>query len=160
MEVGEKLREELLRGILGSFKVLYGDGEYILKFSKTLGDPSFEEAKSALRVAKAILELSSTIDNPLDRDRLVREAFDSLFHAARIAAMTYLSTEVSRWGLIRRMLPEPYREEFKEIVNVLHINYFYHGDYSRDSVKEEFEYWYSKVEYFVHRLEKALEKVY
>ena len=68
VEVSEKLREELLRGILGSFKVLYGDGEYILKFSKTLEDPSLEKAKFALRVAKAILELSSTIDNPLDRD--------------------------------------------------------------------------------------------
>jgi len=35
---------------------------------KTLEDPSLEKAKFALRVAKAILELSSTIDNPLDRD--------------------------------------------------------------------------------------------
>ncbi|RLE59440.1 MAG: hypothetical protein DRN53_07125 [Thermoprotei archaeon] len=98
----------------------------IFELSKALGDSSFEEAKSALRVAKAILVLSSTIDNPLDRDRLVREAFDPLFHAARIAAMTHLSTEVSMWGLIGKMLPESYREELKEIVNVLHIKYFYH----------------------------------
>ncbi|MEM2709131.1 MAG: hypothetical protein QW534_05725 [Candidatus Methanomethylicia archaeon] len=65
--------------------------------------------------------------NLLDMDRLIREAFDALFHAARIASMTYLSIEVSRWDLIRRELPEPYGDKFKEFIKVLHIKYFYHG---------------------------------
>jgi len=156
IEVGRELREELLRGILGSFKIIYGDGKYILEYAKTLRDPSFEEARSALRVAKSILELSFTTTNKLDKDRLVREAFDSLFHAARIAAMTYLSTEVSRWGLIRRMLPEPYRSEFKETIDTLHIEYFYNGNYPKNRTKEEFDKWYKKVEKFIDELEREL----
>ena len=85
----------------------------------------------------------------LDRDRLFREAFDSLFHAARIAVMTYLSTEASRWGLLRRMLPEQYNKQFKEFIDLLHIKYFYHGEYPREDVDEEFNKWFSEVERFV-----------
>ena len=40
----------------------------------------------------------------------------------------YLSTEASKWGLIRRILPEPYRSEFKEFIDILHVEYFYHGN--------------------------------
>ncbi len=48
---GQELREELIRGILGAFNILYGNGRYVLEYAKRLGDPTFEEAKSALRVA-------------------------------------------------------------------------------------------------------------
>ena len=129
---GQKLREELIRGVLGAFNILYGSGKYILEYAKKLGDPTFEEARSALRVAQRILKLALETKDPLDRDRLFREAFDSLFHAARIAAMTYLSTEVARWGLLKRMLPVPYNKQFREFIDVLHIKYFYNGEYPKD----------------------------
>jgi len=73
--------------------VLYSDGRYTLSYAGKLGGPTFEEARSALRVARSMLELALEARNPLDRDGLVREAF---FHAAMIAAMTYLSTEAAR----------------------------------------------------------------
>ena len=155
---GQKLREELIRGVLGAFNVLYGSGKYILEYARKLGDPTYEEARAALRVARRILRLALETGNPLDRDRLFREAFDSLFHAARTAAMTYLSTEVARWGLLRRMLPKPYNERFREFINVLHIKYFYNGEYPKDRIEEEFDKWYRRVEEFINSLERETGK--
>jgi len=155
---GQDLREELIRGILGACEVLYGDGRYVLSYAGKLGDPSFEEARAALRVAQSMLKLALEAKDPLDRDRLIREAFDSLFHAARIAAMTYLSTEVARWGLLRRMLPEPHNERFREFINTLHIKYFYNGEYPKESVVEEFNKWFKRVEEFINNLEHETRK--
>ena len=93
---GQELREEFIQGVLGAFKVLYGSGRYVLEYAKRLGGPTFEEARAALRAARDYLELALRASDKLLRDRHFREAFDSLFHAARIAAMTYLSTEVAR----------------------------------------------------------------
>jgi len=152
VRLGGELREELARGILGAFNVLHGSGRYILEYAGRLGDPTFEEARSALRVARSILRLALETKDPPDRDRLFREAFDSLFHAARIAAMTYTSIEVSRWGLLRKMLPEPYNEQLREFVNILHIEYFYNGKYPKDRVEGEFDKWYGKVEGFIGSL--------
>jgi len=89
----------------------------------------------------------------LDRDRLFREAFDLLFHAARIAAMTHLSTEVARWGLLRRMLPKPYNRRFRELIDVLHIKYFYNEEYPKDRAEEEFNKWCGMGEEFIKTLE-------
>ncbi len=113
--VGRRLREDFIRGVLGAFNILYGDGKHLLEYSKMLGDPTFDEARATLRVARRLFNLAKETSEALDRDRLFREAFDSLFHAARIAVMTYLSTEVSRWGLLGRMLPEPYNKQFQRI---------------------------------------------
>jgi predicted nucleotidyltransferase len=156
--IDDKPRKELLRGILGAFKILYGSGEYLLKYAKELGDPTFEEAKSSLRVATSLLKLALETVNPLDKDRLCREAFDALFHAARIASMVYLSTEISRWGFIKRELPEPYKTNFNEFISTLHINYFYNGNYPKDKVKEEFYEWFKKVETYVNSLESKIKK--
>ena len=155
---GRRLREDFIRSILGAFNVLYGSGERLLEYAKVLGDPTFDEARAALRVAKRILSLAREVTEPLERDRLLREAFDSLFHAARIAAMTYLSTEVSRWGVLRRVLPEPYGSLFKKFIDVLHVEYFYHGGYPKQNTEEEFNKWYSEVEKFVESLESELKK--
>jgi hypothetical protein len=91
-----------------------------------------------LRVARRIFDLAKETVEPLDRDRLIREAFDSLFHAAKIAVMTYLSTEISRWGLPKRILPEPFNLQFRRFIDMLHIKYFYHGEYPKENVEEEF----------------------
>jgi hypothetical protein len=156
--INDKPRKELLIGILGAFKILYGSGEYLLKYVKELGDPTFEEAKSSLRVASSLLKLALGTKNPIDKDRLCREAFDALFHAARIASMVYLSTEISRWGFIKRELPEPYKTNFSEFINTLHINYFYNGNYPKDKVKQEFHKWFRKVEMYINSLESEIKK--
>ena len=140
------------------FNILYGSGKYILEYAKKLGDPIFEEARSALRVAQRILNLALETRDPLDRDKLFREAFDSLFHAVRIAAMTYLSTEVARWRLLRRMLSELYNRQFKEFIDVLHIEYFYNGRHLREGVEEELNKWYRRIREFIDNLEREIKK--
>ena len=156
VELGQRLREEFLRGVLGSFRVLYGDGRYVLEYGEMLGDPTFDEARAALTAARGYLELALRTTDTLVRDRHVREAFDTLFHAARIAAMTYLSTRITRWGSIRRMLPEPYGSQFREFINTLHIKYSYQGEYPREGVEDEFDGWYKRVKEFVDRLEAEI----
>jgi predicted nucleotidyltransferase len=151
--VDDRPKEELLRAVLGAFEVLYGSGEQLLRYAGELGDPTFEEAKSSLRVAASLLRLALETSNPLDRDRLCREAFDALFHAARIASMVYLSIDVGRWGLIKRGLPEPFKKSFNEFIRVLHIDFFYNGNYPKDKVDEEFRKWYEKVEKYINDLE-------
>jgi len=154
VELGEELGKELLRGILGAFEVIHGTGKLMLRYAKALGDPTFKEARTALRAARDYIELAERTSDALLRDRHVREAFDSLFHAARIAAMTYLSTEVSRWGLVRRMLPGPYRKRFEKLMDILHVEYFYNGNYPKDRVKGEFERWLREVDKFINELER------
>lgn len=158
LDLNKKPKEGFIRGVLGAFKILYGSGEYLLKYTKTLGDPTFEEAKTSLKAAKDYIELAERTSDALLKDRHAREAFDSLFHAVRIASMTYLSTEVSKWGLIRRMLPEPYRSEFSEFIDVLHIEYFYNGNYPKDKIKEEFDRWCAKAEEFIKKLESKIKQ--
>jgi len=63
--------------------------------------------------------------------------------------MVYLSTDVSRWGLIKRGLPEPYRRSFNEFITTLHINYFYSGSYPKDRVEEESNEWLRRAEAYV-----------
>ena len=66
--------------------------------------------------------------------------------------MVYLAVGNARWGQIKRRLPRHYRDEFEEFINVLHIDYFYNGNYPAN-YKEEFGKWYKRVEDFVRRLE-------
>jgi predicted nucleotidyltransferase len=156
--VDDRPKEELLRAVLGAFEVLYGSGEQLLRYARELGNPTFEEAKSSLRVASSLLRLALETSNPLDRDRLCREAFDALFHAARIASMVYLSIDVGRGGLIKRGLPEPFKKNFNEFIRVLHIDFFYNGNYPKDKVEEEFRKWYEKVEKYIDDLEARVKK--
>lgn len=46
-----------------------------------------------------------------------------------------------------------YRAEFEELINTLHIDYFYNHNYPAN-YGEEFGKWYGRVEDFVKRLAK------
>jgi hypothetical protein len=155
VEVGEAVGESLLRGVLGSSRILYGDGSYLAELAKRLGDPSFEEARASLKAALDYFELSKRTEDDLVRDRHVRAAFDALFHAARLASMAYLSTEVGRWGYVRRRLEEPYRVIFSEFIETLHVKYSYNGDYPKENLEEEFKKWLKKVEEYISTLESG-----
>lgn len=152
-EVGKLLTGGFAWQVLGAHRIVLGSGECLRKATQHLGDPTFEEARSLLRVAKKDIELAGGEENPLDKDRRVRSAFDGLFHAARIASMVHLSTEETRWGRISRKLSGPYKSEFEEFTKELHLKYFYHGEYSKDRTKEEFGKWFGKVEDYIERLE-------
>jgi len=152
----EELRGDFACQILGAFEVLYGDGKYLSKMTRNF-DPSFEEAYAVLRKAKRDMDSVRELEGKEDREWSIRVAFNGLFHAARLAAMSYLATENARWGGIKRRLPQPYRNEFEEFINTLHIDYFYNGNYPAN-YEEEFEKWYKRVEDFVRRLEGMRKK--
>jgi len=38
-------------------------------------------------------------------------------------------------------------------IDMLHIKYFYHGEYPRENVEEEFNEWYDEVKKFIDDLE-------
>ena len=151
-EVGKPLSESLGRSVLGAYRVLYGDGGCLRRATRHLGDPTFKEARSFLRGSKEDLELARRATSEIDRDRRLRTAFDGLFHGARVASVACLSTEATRWGRVRGELPGAYREAFDEFVRVLHVRYFYEGNYPREGA-EEFQRWLRKVEEYVERLE-------
>ena len=115
-------------------------------------DTGFDDARAALKVAVRYMKDASEEEEEEVKDMHIRNSFNSLFHAARLAAMSYLAIENARWGGIKRRLPQPYRNEFEEFINTLHIDYFYNGNYPAN-YEEEFEKWYKRVEDFVRRLE-------
>lgn len=68
----QELKEDLIRGILGAFKILYGSGRYIFEYAKVLGDPSFEEARVSLRAARDYLSLALRAEDSLKIGTLER----------------------------------------------------------------------------------------
>lgn len=151
-EAGKRLKNSFACQVLGAFEILYGDGRHLAEITKDF-DPTFEEARSHLRRAKEYLGLAEKSTNEYDKEGHIRTAFNELFHASRVASMVYLSTEETRWGRVKRRLPQPYRGKFEAFIDTLHIKYFYHGDYP-EQVVEEFEGWYKRVEEFVKGLEE------
>ena len=148
-EVGENLRRAY--NILGAFVILYGEGGYLKEMTADF-DTGFEDAKAMLVAAKDYLKMGKEAEGDV-KDVHIRNSFNSLFHAARIAAMVYLAMGNARWGQIKRRLPRHYRDEFEEFINVLHIDYFYNGNYPAN-YEEEFEKWYKRVEESVSELEE------
>ena len=67
--------------------------------------------------------------------------------------MLYLAIGNARWRQIKKRLPRHYRDEFEGFINVLHIDYFYNGNYPAN-YEEEFEKWYKRVEESVSELEE------
>lgn len=68
--------------------------------------------------------------------------------------MTALAADDSRWGKLRRTLPKPFSERFRQIISTLHITYSYDGNYPKDQVDEEFYHWQNKVSQFIQDLER------
>ena len=89
------------------------------------------------------------------KDETYRDAFNKLFDVARVAVMAYLGSEQTRWGQLRRALPQHFENRFKQIIDTCHVSYFYHGDYPEEGVDEEFKRWRDKIEQFVDDLEQA-----
>jgi len=155
-EVGEKLKSGFACNILGAFEVLYGNGRCLSEMAKDFNS-SFWEAYAVLRKAKRDMDSVKELVGKEDREWSIRVAFNGLFHGARLAAMSYLATWDARWGGIKRRLPLPYKEEFENFIDVLHVDYFYNGNYP-ENYEAAFEKWYERVEDFVRKLEGMRKK--
>lgn len=152
--MNRKLTKSLAIGVLGAHRVLHGSGAY-LRGAVDMDNPTYEEAWATLETAETYLRVADETENKWTKDRHIRDAFNALFHASRIASMTYLSLEEGGWGKVKRGLSRSYRAEFEEHIDVLHVKYFYDGDYPKGNVGEEFRHWAEKVKDYVERLEEA-----
>ena len=150
---GENIGDRVAWGVRAVGQVLMGDGQ-TLKEVMSMPAPTFERARKIFyRADENLLDAQNAQDLDI-KDEAYRDAFNKLFDVARNAIMAYLGSEETRWGRLRRALPQPFENRFRQIIDTLHINYSYHGDYPKDSVDEEFERWRDQVEQFVDDLER------
>lgn len=151
-EMDEHLGESFAVSVFGAYRILYGDG-HCLERQFSEADPTYQEALATVKAGRRYMDIAFEAGDELMKDRHIRDAFNALFHAARLAAMTYLSTEQTRWGRLRRSLPGPYRREFKIYIDTFHLKYFYDGRYPKEDVGAEFQNWMQEVEQFIRKLE-------
>ncbi len=134
-------------------RLLYGDSKTVERMVKEMPIPTYQEARDLLSNADRALQLAPTETNPTLQEGWIRTAFNALFDCARLAAMAYLNTDQTRWGELRRQLPEPYREQFRQIINHLHIDFFYDRALPTP-VEAEYQKWRDVVFQFIDNLEK------
>ena len=151
---GEKIGNRIAWGIKAVGQVLAGDGQTLEKVRAT-PTPPFERIRKIFCLADEHLSSAQNTQDPYIKDDAYKDAFNKLFDVARNAAMAYLGSEQTRWGQLRRALPQPFSERFREIIDILHISYSYDGNYPIDDVDEEFQRHRDLVEQFVDDLEQA-----
>ena len=151
-EIDGLISKEFAVSVFGAHRVLYGD-EHVLEKQLLEIDPTYEEASTTIESARNNMNIAQEVDDEFLKDRHIKIAFNELFHASRLAAMTYLSTEEGRWGQLRRELQQPYREQFRKYIDTLHVDYFYNGNYPAENVECEFERYAQEVAQFIRNLE-------
>jgi len=134
--------------------LLWGDVEAVKEATKNMPVPTFEQALRVANRARRYLEMGLNSSDPIDRDMDIRNAFNGLFDAARMAAMCFLETEETRWGELRRQLPPPFNERFRQIIDALHVAYFYNDLYPTENISEAFERWHNEVVSFIDGLQQ------
>lgn len=154
-EPDQRIGDWIALGILATHRVLYGDGSTVKEARAAMVIPTYDEVRERLLNADQYLEDGHNAPTEARRDGHYCTAFNALFDAARMAVMTHLSTEETRWGELRRALPVRLSEEFQRFVNVLHVAYFYRGDYPHHDVEGEFQQWRERVNQFIDELETS-----
>ena len=143
------------RGLTLALRVgvlIWGDERAVKEAIENMPVPTLKDAHDWLDLARDALREGLTETDPDRQDKRFRNAFNLLFEAARVAAMWFLDTEEGRWGELRRQLPNPFAEQFRQFINTLHIAYWYDGDYLQERVEEEFERWHREVLAFIDGL--------
>lgn len=153
-EPGEHIGDCVAWGVCATGRVLYGNEETMREVREAMPVLSYDMARERFLNADQYLKDAHNAPTEFQRDGHYRTAFNALFDATRMAAMTHLNTEETRWGELRRGLPRPHAEEFRHIVNVFHVRYFYHAEYPRDDVEGEFRRWRHRVSRFIEALEQ------
>ncbi|MFN3422955.1 MAG: hypothetical protein ACK40X_14675 [Armatimonadota bacterium] len=156
VEVGEQL------GFLGAAvrafgRLVFGSAEAVLEVTKNMPIPNFDEARRLLEVGQRYLQIAAQEQDHIIREAHYRNAFNSLFDAARLAAMAFLLTEETRWGILAKKLPEPFDQQFRAIVEDLHVAIFYQRTLPLD-IEGEFERQRERVRKFIEELEAASKK--
>ena len=151
-EPGDRMGDWIAWGVCATGRVLYGDGETMKEARRDMPVPTFDQARLRLDAGDHYLEDARHATDEGLRDVHHRTAFNALFDAARSAAMTYLNTEQTRWGELRRGLPQRYAEAFRRFIDTLHMRYFYDGEYPREDAEGEYRRWRDEVNRFIEAL--------
>ena len=151
---GDRIGDRIAWGIKAVGQVLAGNGKTIEEVRATR-TPSFERVRKIFCFADEHLSNAQNAQDPYIKDDAYKDAFNKLFDVARNAVMAYLGSEQTRWGQLRRALPHSFSERFRAIIDTLHINYGYDGEYPEDDVDEEFQRYRDIVKQFVDDLEQA-----
>ncbi len=153
VERGERLG--FLSAAVRAFgRLVFGDEEVVRGVTKEMPVPTFDEARQVLEVGCTYLQIATQEPNPVRREAHYRNAFNSLFDAARLAAMAFLLTEETRWGILADGLPDPFDQRFRAIIYDLHVAIFYRRELPLD-IEAEFERQRERVAQFIGDLEAA-----
>lgn len=96
-------------------RLLFGDLNAVLKVTKNMPIPTFDEAKEILDEAEKYLQDARNDQTPTRREIHYRNAFNSLFDAARLTAKAFLLTEETRWGILANRLTDPFDQRLCSI---------------------------------------------
>jgi len=151
-EPGDRMGDWIAWGVCATGRVLYGDGETMQEVRKGMPVPTFDQARLRLNAGDQYLENARHAADEELQDVHYRTAFNALFDAARSAVMTYLNTEQTRWGELRRGLPQRQAEVFRRFVDTLHVRYFYDGEYPHEDAEREYWRWRDEVNRFIEAL--------
>ncbi|MDT7897822.1 MAG: hypothetical protein RRB24_07025 [Armatimonadota bacterium] len=153
VEQGERLG--FLSAAVRAFgRLVFGDEEVVQGVTKEMPVPTFDEARQVLEVGRTYLQIATQEPNPVQREAHYRNAFNALFDAARLAAMAFLLTEETRWGVLADRLPDPFDQRFRAIIHDLHVAIFYRRELPLD-IETEFERQRQQVAQFISDLEAA-----
>jgi len=153
LEADGKINRELASAIKGASRLLYGDAEIVERMVKDMPVPTYDEARELLLNADEDMQAAPNEPTSLRQESRYRTAFNTLFDAARLAAMAFLNTEETRWGQLRGQLPPPYDGRFRQIIDTLHVEYFYLRHIPLVSVSTEYQHWRDIVSQFINDLE-------
>ena len=153
IETNRRPPPDMAAGLRVASRLLYGEWKTIERMVKDVPVPTYDEARELLLNADIYLEMAATESSALRREGHYRTAFNALFDAARLAAMTFLNTEETRWGQLRGQLPSPFEEEFREIITALHVDIFYRRELPFADVEAEYRRWRARVVQFINDLE-------
>jgi predicted nucleotidyltransferase len=145
-QAGEPLTGHVAAGVKSFGQLLWGDAQAVEEVLPTMPVPTFEEVRRRIEEAEVLFR-NATVEYP----GIYRDAFNALFDAARMGAMAFLNTEETRWGELRRRLPQRFARRFRRIVNRLHVAYFYSGELPPD-VARAFQRWRAIVQRFINDL--------
>ena len=151
---GQPMGQDIATSLRLMGNVLIGNGQTLKEAEAYMAVPTFDRARMGLESADSILALAQKSKKEILKDEFYKVAFNRLFDAARNAVMAFLDTENSRWGQLRKALPNPYNEQFRRIINTLHIQYSYDGNYPKHDPDGAYAQWKQEVEQFIQKLEK------
>lgn len=151
---GNKIGDWIAWGVKAVGQLLMGGRETLEEVTEVPA-PTFERVRKIFRFADRNLLYAQEVQDLDVKDEAYKDAFNKLFDVARIAVMAYLDSEQTRWGQLRRALPESFEKRFKQIIDTCHVSYFYNSEYPQEDVDAEFKRWRDQVEQFVDDLEQA-----